>query len=243
MPSLRYHTEPRAFTTGEVEGLLDSFATCAANVAASGLDGIEISASHGYLVEQFFTPEINRRTDRFATPGQFLIEIIDAIRGAADGLAVGVRFTAASPAAQAVAPEIADSVDFIHTTTGDSSTYDGCIDIAPLAPTSLNVIAEQSAPFRGLGPPLLATGRIIDPVDADTLIARGEADAVGMNRALITDPDLPAKARAGALDRVVRCIGCNGRGVFSESASLSRPARTRPPRARRTEQPAQPRRP
>ena len=72
VPSLRYHTEPRAFTTGEVEGLLEAFATCAANVAAAELDGIEISAAHGYLIEQFFTPETNRRSDRFATPAQFL---------------------------------------------------------------------------------------------------------------------------------------------------------------------------
>jgi 2,4-dienoyl-CoA reductase-like NADH-dependent reductase (Old Yellow Enzyme family)/thioredoxin reductase len=209
VPSLRYHTEPRALTTGEVEGLIEAFATCAATAASAELDGIELSASHGYLLEQFFTPGLNNRSDRFAEPARFLIEAIEAVRANAGDLTVGVRFTAASAAAPAIAREVAGSVDFLHTTTGDSSTFDGCIDIVPLAPTPLNVIAAQSGPFRGLGPPLIATGRIIDPVDADAIIGRGDADAVGMNRALITDPDLAMKARTGALHSVVRCIGCN----------------------------------
>jgi pyruvate/2-oxoglutarate dehydrogenase complex dihydrolipoamide dehydrogenase (E3) component len=57
--------------------------------------------------------------------------------------------------------------------------------------------------------PLVATTRIVDPVEADRLIADGRCDAAGMTRALITDPDLPRKAREGMLDDVLRCIGCN----------------------------------
>jgi NADPH-dependent 2,4-dienoyl-CoA reductase/sulfur reductase-like enzyme len=48
---------------------------------------------------------------------------------------------------------------------------------------------------------------VIDPVEADGLVARGTADAFGMNRALITDPDMPRKARTGKT--ILRCIGCN----------------------------------
>jgi NADPH-dependent 2,4-dienoyl-CoA reductase/sulfur reductase-like enzyme len=56
---------------------------------------------------------------------------------------------------------------------------------------------------------VIATSRIVDPVEADSLIASGAADAVGMTRALITDPEMPAKARSGRAADVLRCIGCN----------------------------------
>src|SRR5829696_7389348 len=65
LPSHRYHTEPRALTTGEVEETIAAYARCAAIAAEAGLDGIEVTAAHGYLGEQFFTPEWNRREDRF----------------------------------------------------------------------------------------------------------------------------------------------------------------------------------
>ncbi len=78
----------------------------------------------------------------------------------------------------------------------------------PPPPTARNAIAGLTEPFQ-VGLPLIATSRVVDPADADRLIANGLADAVGMNRALITDPDMPRKAREGEAARIIRCIGCN----------------------------------
>jgi thioredoxin reductase len=91
---------------------------------------------------------------------------------------------------------------------GASSTYRGSTGIVPPPPLPENAIAALTAPFRA-GPPLVATSRIVDPVEADRLIADGRCDAAGMTRALITDPELPRKAREGRLDEILRCIGCN----------------------------------
>ena len=55
--------------------------------------------------------------------------------------------------------------------------------------------------------PVIATGRIVDPADADAMIARGDCDACGMTRALITDPSMPERAAAG--QAFTTCIGCN----------------------------------
>jgi NADPH-dependent 2,4-dienoyl-CoA reductase/sulfur reductase-like enzyme len=52
-------------------------------------------------------------------------------------------------------------------------------------------------------------GRITDPRDADAIIAAGDADLVGMTRALIADRNLPNKARAGSLDTIRYCVGAN----------------------------------
>src|SRR5215218_1678120 len=209
LPSHRYHTEPRALRTGEVEEIVAAYARCAAIAADAGLDGIEVTAAHGYLAEQFFTPEWNGRDDRYGEPGRFIREVLEAVRAAAPWVAVGVRLSADSAAARAVAPALAPLVDFVHVAMGNSATFDGCSGIVPPPPAPRNMIAEHTGPFR-LGPPLIATTRVIDPVEADGLIAGGAADAFGMNRALITDPDMPRKARAGAARSILRCIGCNG---------------------------------
>ena len=206
LPSQRFHTEPRALRTAEVEELVAGYARCAHVAAAGGLDGIEVTAAHGYLVEQFFRPEYNQRSDRYGEPARFATEVLEAVRAAAPGLALGVRLSADSEAARAVAPALAPLVDFIHLAVGNSATYDGCSGIVPPPPAPRNLVAELTAPFR-LGPPIVATTRVIDPAEADALVARGAADAFGMTRALIVDPEMPRKARAGA--PILRCIGCN----------------------------------
>ena len=208
LPSHRYHTEPRALRTEEVEEIVAAYARSAALAADAGLDGIEVTAAHGYLGEQFFAPEWNRRDDRYGEPARFVTEVLEAVRGAASELALGVRLSADSAPARAVAPALAQLVDYVHVAVGNSATFDGCSGIVPPPPAPRNLIADLTEPFK-LGPPLIATTRVIDPVDADGLVARGTADAFGMNRALITDPDMPRKARAGQARSILRCIGCN----------------------------------
>jgi 2,4-dienoyl-CoA reductase-like NADH-dependent reductase (Old Yellow Enzyme family)/thioredoxin reductase len=208
LPSARYHNEPRALSTGEVEELIAAYGRCAALAAQAGLDGIEVTSAHGYLGEQFFTPEWNLRQDRYAEPARFLTEVLETVRAAAPGCALGLRLSADSAAARAVAPALAPLVDYLHVAVGNSATFDGCTGIVPPPPAPRNLIAPLTGPFR-LGPPLIATTRVVDPVEADELIGRGVADAFGMTRALITDPDMPRKARAGDTRSVLRCIGCN----------------------------------
>jgi 2,4-dienoyl-CoA reductase-like NADH-dependent reductase (Old Yellow Enzyme family) len=207
-PSQRFQTEPRALRTDEVEALVASYGRCAALAAEAGLDGIEVTGAHGYLLEQFFDPELNDRDDRYGDPAAFVTEVLGAGRAAAPDLALGIRLSADSVAARAIAPRLAGMVDYVHLAIGNSATFVRSTGIAPPPPTPRNAVAELTAPFR-LGVPVLATTRIVDPVEADALIGRGAADAVGMTRALITDPELPRKVRAGRVESVVRCIGCN----------------------------------
>jgi pyruvate/2-oxoglutarate dehydrogenase complex dihydrolipoamide dehydrogenase (E3) component len=56
---------------------------------------------------------------------------------------------------------------------------------------------------------ILHASRIVDPVQADGIVAAGQIDVVGMTRALIADPDLPRKAREGRLDDIRACVGAN----------------------------------
>jgi 2,4-dienoyl-CoA reductase-like NADH-dependent reductase (Old Yellow Enzyme family)/thioredoxin reductase len=206
IPSQRFHVEPRELSADEIDEIVAGYAHSAKLAAEGGLDGVELSAAHGYLFAQFFTPGLNLREDEWAVGPQLLVAVVDAVRQAAPRLALGVRFSADSEAAVAVVPELADLVDYVSIALGDSSTYRGSTGIVPPPPVEESAIAGFAPPFR-VGPPLIAASRIVDPAAADRLVAEGVADAVGMTRALITDPDLPRKAAEGAPE--LRCIGCN----------------------------------
>ena len=125
IPSLRFHVEPRPLSGKEIDSILQGYARSAALAAQAGLDGVEISAAHQYLAAQFFTPALNRREDEWADPARFLLEVLTAVRGAAPGLAVGVRLSADSQAAAAVAADVAAHADYLSVALGASSTYRG----------------------------------------------------------------------------------------------------------------------
>jgi NADPH-dependent 2,4-dienoyl-CoA reductase/sulfur reductase-like enzyme len=101
-----------------------------------------------------------------------------------------------------------DAVDYVHATLGDASSVHGAMGIVPPPPLTHRHVLAAAASLRTPAP-LIATARFTDPRDADAAIAGGRASAVGMTRALITDPELPRKLAEGRADDVVRCIGCN----------------------------------
>lgn len=209
VPSGRFRVEPRGLRTDEVDELIAGYAGAAALAAEGGLDAVEVTAAHAYLFEQFLDPALNRRTDVWADGAEFLRAVLRAVRDAAPGLALGVRLSADSPRAALIAEVAgAEGVDYLSAALGRSSSYLGSTMIVPPPPVVENVVAEALAGIARTAP-LIATSRIVDVASAERLVASGVVDAVGMTRALITDPELPAKARRGDAAAIVRCIGCN----------------------------------
>jgi 2,4-dienoyl-CoA reductase-like NADH-dependent reductase (Old Yellow Enzyme family) len=223
IPSPRFRTEPRALTIAEIEEMLAGYETAARHAAEGGLDGVEVCAGFGYLPTQFLSRHTNLRTDRygggFENRLRFLREVLEAMRaGFGAGGAVGCRLTDERGSAEGTDPEdvlraaetlAADGlVDYVSVALGSSPTYRGSTWIVPPPPAPVNAIEDFARAVKArISVPLMAAGRVLDPADADRLVAEGVCDAVGMTRAQIADPDLVRKARAGM--PVTRCIGCN----------------------------------
>jgi 2,4-dienoyl-CoA reductase-like NADH-dependent reductase (Old Yellow Enzyme family)/thioredoxin reductase len=209
VPSPRFRSEPRALTAAEIEEVVVGYARSAELAAEAGLDGIELLASQRYLIEQFVDPELNRREDEWHDGSRFLVAVLRAVRAAAPGLCLGLRLSADSPRAGAVVePAVDEGVDYLSLVLGDSSTYLGSVGIVPPPPVEEAVIARHTGPF-AVGLPRIATSRVLDVEAADQLVADGAAEAVGMTRALIADPEVPMKAQEGGLEEIVGCVGCN----------------------------------
>jgi 2,4-dienoyl-CoA reductase-like NADH-dependent reductase (Old Yellow Enzyme family) len=223
VPSARFKSEPRALTARELGEIVAGYATAARRAREGGLDGIELSFSHGYLVAEFFSPQANRRDDAWGSDRLRLArEVIAAVRNAAGPeLAVGIRLSAdeLGPGLLGAArcAEIGGAlcsegeIDFVSAVLGHSATYTASTWIAPPPPVDGNAIAGHLPTLRAaVAPvPVIATTRVVDLEAAASLVVSRATDLVGMTRALIADPELVAKARGAGTEPVIECIGCN----------------------------------
>jgi 2,4-dienoyl-CoA reductase-like NADH-dependent reductase (Old Yellow Enzyme family)/thioredoxin reductase len=208
VPTPRFHVEPRALAGDEIEEIISGYGKGAAIAAAAGLDGVEISAAHNYLIAEFFSAETNLRTDEWADGRRLLQAILRSVRDAAPQLAVGVRVSADAAVTGAIVEQLSGRADYVSFALGDASTLAGAAGIVPPPPVPRNAIADQADRHRS-ALPRIVTSRIVEPAEADALIASGRGDAVGMTRALIADPGMPLKLRQGREPELLRCIGCN----------------------------------
>lgn len=211
-------------TDEEIEELVVAFAHGIRRVQEAGFDAAEIHGAHGYLVTQFLSPHTNRREDAWggdcARRTRFVLEVVAAARALVGpdfpiGIRVGVDAVGSDAGLTteelaATCALIAPSMAFVSVSGG---SYIGLGDGPQLAYVSpwYREPAHNADAARAVKAvcdvPVFVTGRIADAALAESILADGVADMVGMVRALIADPDLPRKLEAGHPERVRMCLG------------------------------------
>ncbi len=225
IPNERFHVMPRAMSTNLIDAIVKGFETSAAHLRAAGLDGIEIAASHGFLLGQFLNPHVNLRTDRYGgSPEnrlQIVREVITATRaGSGDDMVVGIRLSGEEKdhggieldEILGVCALLDDdpSLDYISVTAGTSAGLAGSTHIVPPMTFETAYTVPLAAAIKDrVSNPVFVTGRINQPQIAEQVLEAGHADMCGMTRALISDPDLPVKTARGDLDDIRACVACN----------------------------------
>ncbi|MEZ5773133.1 MAG: FAD-dependent oxidoreductase [Hyphomicrobiaceae bacterium] len=225
VPNERFHVLPVPLSLGMIGEIVAAYGEGARRLEEAGYDGCEVVASHGYLPAQFLNPALNLRTDGYGGSPEnrlrFLQETIAAIRARVGaGFVVGVRITGDEkdhePLGEAEAIgfcrmlEAAGGIDYFNVIAGTSASYQGAVHIVPPMSIGTGYVAPFSAAMkRAVGVPVLVAGRINQPQIAERILAAGEADVCGMTRAMIADPQMPAKAAAGRIDDIRACIACN----------------------------------
>lgn len=225
-PEEAHREIPHALSTAEIDDIVGSFADAAARLHRCGWDGVEITSFGGQLIEQFWSPVINDRTDgyggSFEARMRFGTEVIRAVRDAVPpDFLVGFRMTG---------DPLSDHLGLTPDDMLDIAAYIddlGLIDLFDISggtgatlQTQAGTVPPDTFPAgcylplaramkQRLSVPVLSAGRILDTDQAEAALASGDCDLVAMTRAMMAEPDLPNLARSGQADRARPCIAIN----------------------------------
>ncbi len=212
---------PREMTIPEIEQIVEDFGDCARRAKKAGFDGVEIHAAHGYLIAEFLSPYVNKRTDKYGgcldNRVRILKEIYENVRSkVGSDFPVIVRFSADEAveggrdmAESRVLAQLFEEwgFDALHVSSGVYGDRNKGIVSPMYVPHAWTV--DYAAEIKKLVQiPVITVNRINDPRMADSILKLGKADFIAMGRGSLADPGLPNKAKAGDFTSIRYCIGC-----------------------------------
>ena len=232
-----YAEIPREMTIDDIKRVIEAFIKGAERAQKAGFDGVEYHCAHSYLGGQFFSPHTNQRDDEyggdFDRRMRFGSEIVQGIKQVCgDDFPVGLKFSAHEHLHGGLNDRYDEGhndhhhlhvarhmeevgVAYLHvaTTSATLMRVKGFVEcthpsVPPMyiEPNTLVELAEE-VKHNGAQVPVIATGGITDPHDAEEILAQGRADMVALGRPLIADGHWARKARAG--ENIQPCIRCN----------------------------------
>jgi len=218
VPSPIFRAEPKEMTAEDLAATKKAFADAAALCKEIGADMVEVSASAGYLLSEFFSPITNLREDEYGYKNEngvkFPLEVLAEIRNAVGDYPVLVKVSAAQMVEEGY--ELVDTVRFCKKAEDagyiDGVTVTGGWHESPIEQISYHVAKGAYAPFAGimkkyLSVPVIACNRIQDRETAERILAEGMCDLCGTARAFLADPAFADKMQEGK--PYLPCQGCN----------------------------------
>ncbi len=216
----------RGLSIREIEKIENQFAQGALRVKKAGCDGVELHASHGYLIQQFLSPETNHRTDKYGgsleNRMRFLLEIIDKTRAlCGSDFPIIVRLTVDEMYDKIGKPDNGynideglkmakilndKGIDAIDVSSAGYDTFNYWLE-----PTTFecgwrkNLAAEVK---KVVDIPVIAANLIRSPKQAEKQLQDGIQDFVSLGRPHIADPHWAEKVQTGNENKIKRCICC-----------------------------------
>ena len=212
---------PKELTHEEIEKIIEAFGAAAFRVKETGADGIEIHMAHGYLINQFLSPFSNRREDAYGGDAdrrmRMALEVLRAVRNrvgadfpvlcrlsADEYVEGGLKLEDSKAIAKALERNGADA---LHVSACVAAS--GYLNHPPYYAEE-GIFVHLAQGIRSVvGIPVISVGRIRTPELANRILEEKKADLISMGRALIADPELPAKALQGRTEEIIPCISCN----------------------------------
>ena len=218
-PSIRGQVTP--LTVNGIQELVKKFGDAADRALQAGFELIEIHGAHGYLINQFLSRFSNIRQDAYggdiAGRTRFAQEIVREIRKrVGDAFPISFKISAMEFVKNGLNVEesleilkilVKEGVDAVQVSAGNDATPEWICQPMFMEKACLTYYAW--AIKKELDVPIMAVGRINDPLLAEEIIKTGKADLVCIGRGLLADPGMPNKAREGRLDDIRTCIACN----------------------------------
>ncbi len=223
LPSYHDSDGSHAMTEAEIEELLDAHAAAALRSKHAGFQGVEVWAAYHSLLDQFWTPWSNRRTDKWGGTlenrtrfSRTLIERIRRTCGEEFIIGLAISYSPAYPVmlsddemCEIIALHDATGhVDYVTCGYGSYLDFEGII---PAFTLGEKLSTPLTAQLKRIVKHAVITSEagIRTPENAETILASGEADLVSIVRGQIADPHLARKTAEGRVEDIRGCISCN----------------------------------
>ena len=226
---------PRPLEKEEILQIVKKYGQAAKRAQAAGFDTVEIHAGHSYLISQFLYPLTNHRTDEFGGSAEnrarFARMVLEEVRAqVGPHFPIFVRISADEFLEGGNTLEdtldylqyFQEEADVIDVSAGLNSSIQYQID-ANYLPDGWRSYMAKAVKER-YGKPCVTTGNIRNPQVAEDILAKGDADIIGMGRGLIADPDWVNKVEFGDVCDIRKCISCNI-GCAGNRIGINRPIR------------------
>lgn len=213
----------RELSADELPQIAIEYGEAARRAREAGYDGAELHAAHCYnLLGSFLSPLRNKRTDEYSafrleTRTRFMLEVLEQIQaraGADFPITLSISGYERTPGGrgledtQAIAPILVDAgVACFRVSGGISDALVTQMVSRSEAGDAMNAANAESI-RNVVDVPVMAVGRIHNPLIAEAIIANGQADLVAMARPLLADPELPNKIASGRHRQIRLCISC-----------------------------------
>ena len=209
--------------TEEIPGVVQKFVDAALRAQKSGFDGVEIHGAHGYLLAQFLSAGVNKRTDCYGgsitNRARIVCEIIRGIKAACgqdfpvsvrtsgdEGYKGGNTIEAAAAQCRLFEEAGADAVHVSH----------GIAIHSYFSESGFNLKYVRRVK-EVVSIPVIGVGRLNDPALIASALESGDLDFAALGRESVCDPHLPEKIREGRLDEILTCTGCMQRCLYPAS--------------------------
>ena len=235
VPTKENGDTPRPLTKDEIMGIVKKYGEAAKRAVISGFDAVEIHAGHSYLISQFLSPITNKRTDEFGGSAEnrarFAKLVIEEVRRQVGPFfPIFVRISADEflPGGNTLEDTLEylqyfeKEVDVFDVSAGLNGSIQFQIDANYLPDGWRSYLAK--AVKDKYNKPCMTMGNIRDPKVAEDILARGDADLIGMGRGLIADPEWANKVEYGRECDIRKCISCNV-GCAGHRIGLNQPIR------------------
>ncbi len=208
----------RAMNVSDMEMVAEAHASAAEYWFHAGFDTVLIHFGHGWLFAQFLSAIANHRTDEYGgsleNRMRFPLMTLKKVRervGPKRTIMLRISGSERDPRgfdANDMAEFVSKAQEYVDlvevSVEGLENFFANTFD-----PWGQNVdLAETIKKSGKVQIPVFALGSILDPDQAEEIIASGKADGVSMSRALIADPYLPLKAQCGKTDDIRPCLRC-----------------------------------
>lgn len=214
---------PKEMELEDIDEIIEAHAVGARHAKQGGMDGVEIHSGYGgYLLASFLSDFSNHRTDSYggslANRMRIVLQVIDAVREeVGPDFLVGMNLQGHDFSPRGL--ELADAQQIARACVATGKIDYLCVKAATYNEAHQNVPDMQhpkriwedlAAGIKAVvDVPVIAVGRINEPLDAADVLRLGHADMVAMTRQQIADPETANKMKEGRLEEIRRCIGCN----------------------------------